>query len=392
MNIIYLTTSFPRFSGDYAGVFVYDLAKSLVDDGVCISVVAPHTERLAYREDMAGIDTHRFRYFYPTAQQKLAYGAGIPTNLRRSWLARLQIPLFLLSFFLKGFRLAKRGQVIHAHWIEPGFLGLLLARILKRPLVVSVHRFNPMGQVGRLLYRWVLPQADYILFNSSYTQRRCLEYLSVKKSGIVPPGINLEKFPLKWNLPQQKDTCLKVFALGSLLPVKGFIHLVRAMPQVLEIHPQCQFIIGGQGPEREALLTEAEKLGVAHHLQLLGRVPTEDVPKWMCEADVFVLSSVPHASGDNEALGMVLVEAMACGTPCVASRTGGIVDVVDDCVNGFLVSPGDSGELADRIIQLLHDESMREQMGQAGREKVEKRFALDVIAHQVEDIYTQLCT
>ena len=391
MKITFLTTSFPRFIGDYAGVFVYDLAKALVKNNVSIFVLAPHTDNIAHAEEIEGIDINRFSYFYPTTWQKLAYGAGIPTNLRRSWLARIQIPFFLIAFMLKGFQVARGSQLLHAHWIEPGFLGLLLARLLKRPLVVSVHRFNPIGKIGRILYSWVFPRADYILFNSSYTQQRCLESLPVKNYAIVPPGIDLSKFTNKWENNRVESSSNIVFALGSLLPVKGFKHLVEAIPKVLEQHPHCQFVIGGQGPERDALLKQATSLGVQDHLQLLGRVSTEDVPSLMCEADVFVLPSIPHSSGDNEALGMVLIEAMACGTPCVASRTGGIVDIVDDTVNGFLVSPGDSVELAEKIAHLLSENEVREEMGKAGRIKVEEKFSLEVIAQQVGNIYKQLC-
>lgn len=390
MKVTFLTTSFPRFEGDYAGVFVYDLAKSLVRKALSISVLAPHTEHVPHSENMDGIDVHRFSYFYPPDWQKFAYGAGIPTNLRRSRLARFQAPFFILAFLLKGINLVRRSEIVHAHWIEPGLFGLILARLWKRPLVISVHRFNPVGKVGRILYNWVLPKADYILFNSSYTQQRCLESLSLKGYDIVPPGIDLQKFSSKWENAQEERSSKVVFALGSLLPVKGFTHLVDAIPEVLEQHPESQFIIGGQGPEYTALIKQAELLGVAENLQLLGRVSTEDVPKFMSDADVFVLPSIPHESGDTEALGMVLVEAMACGTPCVASRTGGIVDVVDDNINGYLVSPGDSKELAEKINELLNENSLREKMGRVGREKIEKIFALDVIATQVESIYKQI--
>lgn len=390
MKILFLTTSFPRFAGDYAGVFVYDLAKSLVNKAISVSVLAPHTKNIAHSENMDGIDVHRFSYYYPTHWQKLAYGAGIPTNLRRSWLARIQVPFFMLAFLLKGILLMSKGQIIHVHWIEPAFLGLILAKLWKRPLVISVHRFNPIGKIGQLLYNLVLPRADFVMFNSSYTQQRCLESLPIQNHDVVPPGIDLTKFLFKQKATQDKSSPYTVFALGSLLPVKGFRHLVDAIPTVLARHPNCQFIIGGQGPEREALLKQAETLGVRDHLQLLGRVPTEDVPGLMNQADVFVLPSIPHPSGDNESLGMVLIEAMACGTPCVASRTGGIVDVVDENINGFLVTPGDSVELADRIIQLLDEQTIREDMGKAGRHKVEKKFSLDVIASQVSNIYEQL--
>ncbi len=389
MQIIFFTTSFPRFLGDYAGVFVYDIARFLAKETVSISILAPHTQHTPRSEYMSGVKIYRFSYFYPAHWQKFAYGAGIPTNLRQSWIARIQTPFFILAFLLQGIKFVKESEIIHAHWIESGLFGLLLSRLWKRPLVISVHRFNPIGKTGQIIYKWVLSKADYILFNSTYTQQRCLEFLAPKNYAIIPPGIDLDKFPSKWGNYAENISPV-VFALGSLLPVKGFKYLVDAIPKVLEQHPHCKFIIGGQGPERASLLEQAKKIEVEDHLQLLGRVPTEDVPSLMSKADIFVLPSIPHTSGDTEALGMVLAEAMACGTPCVASRTGGIMDIVDDNVNGFLVSPKESTELADKIIFLLNSKSVRKKLGEAGRKKIEDSFSLDIIVHQIINIYGEL--
>lgn len=391
LNVAFLTTSFPRFAGDYAGVFVYDLARGVADLGVSVTVLAPHESGTAVTEETEGIHVHRFRYFWPLSQQKVAYGAGIPNNLRGSWLVWMELPFFLLAFFLAARRVVKESDLIHAHWIEPAFLALLWCKVYKRPLILSVHRFNPSGRIGRWLYRRVFMTADFVCFNSSYTQRRCrAAFGDGVKGDVVPPGIDLRKFSPKWENPLPPilpdETVLVVFGLGSLLPVKGFRHLLDALPLLLA-ETDCRVVIGGQGPERDALLQQAKALGVAESVQLLGRVPTEQVPALMQQAAVFVLPSIPHSSGDNESLGMVLVEAMACGTPCIASRTGGIVDVVEDGVNGCLVEPGNAQELAKGIVSFLRDETKRQAVGRAGRRKVEEKYSITAVAQQVIAIY-----
>jgi glycosyltransferase involved in cell wall biosynthesis len=394
MNVAFLTTSFPRFAGDYAGVFVYDLAQGVADLGVSVTVLAPHESGTAVTEETEGIRVHRFRYFWPLSQQKVAYGAGIPNNLRRSWLLWIELPLFLLGFFRAARRVVKESDLVHAHWIESAFLALLWCKVYKRPLILSVHRFNPSGRIGRWLYRRVFMAADFVCFNSSYTQQRCrAAFGDGVKGDVVPPGINLRKFSPKWEnplppiLPDEGKPV--VFGLGSLLPVKGFAHLVDALPLLLA-ETDCQVFIGGQGPERDALLQQAKALGVAGSLHLLGRVPTEQVPALMQQAAVFVLPSISHHSGDTESLGMVLVEAMACGTPCVASQTGGIVDIVEDGVNGYLAQPGDIQGLAAGIIRLLQDEEARRVMGLAGRRKVEEWFSVTAVARQVVKLYQDI--
>lgn len=395
MNVSYLTTSFPRFPGDYAGVFVYDLARTLAKQQIEITVLAPHEPGSPYREQMAGLSVKRFAYFFPARYQKIAYGAGIPTNLRNNRWIWLQLPLFLVSFFLHAGYVTRKHKIIHAHWIEPGLFGLIWRTIFRQPLIVSVHRFNPMGTLGKRLYRLVLKNADFVLFNSHYTEARCREQIQVRAGAVIPPGIDTERFYSKWEASEgtkneDADELPMIFGLGSLLPVKGFINLIEAMPFILSEYA-CRVVIGGRGPEREALLARAQALGVDHALTLLGRVPTEDVPDLMRKAAVFVLPSVAHASGDTEALGMVLVEAMSCGTVCVASNVGGVGDIVDDGENGYLVPHAQPRLLADKVVQLLKDPALRWQMGQQGRRKVEEQFSLDVVAERVRIIYEQVC-
>lgn len=391
MNVAFLTTSFPRFSGDYAGIFVYDLARALVARGVKVHVLAPHTAGAPQQEVIEGIEVTRFRYFLPNRAQRLAYGAGIPTNLRNDWRVRFQILPFAVSFSLHMRKVIAACDVVHAHWIEPAFLALPWTRIYGKPLIVSVHRYNPSGRMGKAIYRRALAAADAVLLNSSFTQGRCLRDVTPKLHKVIPPGIDIGRFLSRWETERSsgEETRSIVFALGSLLPVKGFIHLVEAMPYVLD-RVSCDFVIGGQGPLRDLLLARAKELGVDYRLKLLGRVSTEDVPRLMREADVFVLPSVPHPSGDNEALGMVLVEALASGTPCVASNTGGIPDVIEDGVNGFLVPPGESVVLAKRIVFLLEDGQLRQRMGRAGRRKVEQQFSLTPIADDIISVYESL--
>ena len=396
MRVLFLTTSFPRYSGDYAGIFVYDLARALTKIGVKIHVLAPHEDNSSSKEKLEGVDVTRFKYFIPSKYQRVAYGAGIPTNFRMSAASKIQLIPFLLSFLFKTSKFIPTCDIIHAHWIEPGLIGQLANTIYSRPFVISVHRSNPLGLGGRTIYNQVLGHADQIFYNSSYTKDRCQKLTRTRNGINLPPGVDTSRFFSKWSQQStasisngQENKIPIVLGVGSLVPVKGFIHFIEAMPAILEC-VDCLFVIGGIGPEHNTLYRRADQLGVSQNLVMLGQISTKDMPRVMREADVFILPSVPHASGDDEALGMVLIEALASGTPCIASRTGGTSDVIRDRIEGLLVAPGDSNEIAEAAIMLLQDSIMREQFGRAGRQQVENRYSVDRIASEVHSTYVEL--
>ena len=123
-----LTTGFPRFEGDFFGTFVLELARELAGGGAAVEVLAPHEGGVATRETFGAVAVRRFRYFWPAKRQAVAYGGGIPTNVRTRWAARLQVPFFLLGFWWSAFKLVRRAQLVHCHWTLTGLGGLLAGR------------------------------------------------------------------------------------------------------------------------------------------------------------------------------------------------------------------------------------------------------------------------
>ena len=138
-----------------------------------------------------------------------------------------------------------------------------------------------------------------------------------------------------------------VFA-GSLIPRKGVNYLLEAMPPILRAFPDCRLAIVGDGSQRAELERQAQDLGLAQAVTFTGALSQAEVRRWMQRARLSVLPSI------EEGLGVVLLELLACGTPVVASRVGGIPDVVTPAV-GRLVPPGDPAQLAEAICALLGD-------------------------------------
>jgi phosphatidylinositol alpha-1,6-mannosyltransferase len=175
-----------------------------------------------------------------------------------------------------------------------------------------------------------------------------------------------------------------VFTVRAHEPQKGIEYLIRAVPLVLEKVPNALFIIGGDGSLRSFHESLARRLGVSASIIFTGRIPESELPQFYAACDVFAIPSIV------EAFGLVTTEAMACGKPVIGTDVGGIPDIIEDGVTGFLVKPRDSNALAQKIILILSSPELRKKMGEAGRESVEKKFNIKERAEKIIKLYESL--
>ena len=211
-----------------------------------------------------------------------------------------------------------------------------------------------------------------------------------EKVRIIPNGIDPEKFtPIpdgeifkeKFNLDGKI-----VLYTGRLASNKGLLNLVEVIPKVLEKNPSTTFVLIGEdeGMKKEIEL-RANELDVEDNLKIIGYIDDYDLFKSAYSAaDVYTLPS------EYEAFGIVLLEAMMCKTPCVATEVGGIPEVIKDEETGFLVEYGDNKNFAEAINKLLKDKRLREKMGKKGRKKVLDKFTWEKVANRVNEVYKEL--
>lgn len=398
MRVCILTTSFPLYEGIAVGIHVVEQARSLVKSGQEVIVLAPHHQGAKTAETMDGIGVRRFRYLWPARAQTLCYGAGIPTNLRRSWWARLQLPFLVTAFFLAGLRYARDSDVIQANWAIAGFAGILLGKVLGKPVVLVMYGAEVFVLGRNPLLRFILRHVDHVIAISQYTLEKTLAVQQPQAYSLIPPGLDVHRFQRAADTAVVRDYLAArgvdfsrplIMALGKFIERKGFSYLIAAIAQLQTDYP-VQLMIGGRGPLKEALQQQAAGLGIADKVFFLDYIPDEEMPAYYTLADVFVSPSVVDSQGDTEGLGMVLLEANACETPCVASATGGIVDIILDGLNGYLARPADSDDLATQIKRLLDYPDLRRQMGQQGRQRVVDQFAWDVKVGQILAVYEEV--
>jgi glycosyltransferase involved in cell wall biosynthesis len=266
----------------------------------------------------------------------------------------------------------KQIAVLQTHMSRANFFGVLLRYLYGIPSVAMAHNRHVQPH-------WMFN--DHVVAPSEATRRFHRRFNLVRASRIDVIHNFVDDSPYHHADAQTRErlraelgierNALIVGVVGDVIPRKGFLNLVRALPTIGAAAPSVHVLsIGYQQEEYTArVIAEAKRLGVAERLTLAGA--RTDVPQLLAAMDVFVLPSL------EDTLPCAILEAMATGLPVVSTMVGGIPECVLDGQTGCLVPPGDSARLADALIRLLGDAQLRQSWGQAGRERVRQCFSRD---------------
>jgi glycogen(starch) synthase len=290
--------------------------------------------------------------------------------------------------------LAARADVVHVHLGEDLAVipvGTAAARLHRLPLVLTVHtslrhtlavndlRSAVLKTLGGSIERWGEHSAEAVLVITPRLHRLLLsDGVDENHLHLIPPGVNPSLFEGPFEDPFSGVGKPRVLFVGRLAPQKGVGTLVEAAGLLED--PGAQILLVGDGPERKALERKSERLSVADRLHFVGFFAHERLPAVLAHADLLVLPSL------YEELGTVLLEAMQAALPIVASKTGGIPDVIEDGVNGLLVPPGDPEALARAIDRVLADRKLARRLSEGVQERA-KDYDWEVLAERVLRIY-----
>jgi len=290
--------------------------------------------------------------------------------------------------------LAARADVVHVHLgedlaVHP--VGAAAARLHRLPLVLTVHtslrhtlalsdfRSAVLKTLGGPIECWGEHSAEAVLVITPRLRRLLVsDGVEENRLHVIPPGVIPSLFDGPFEDPFAGVGKPRVLFVGRLAPQKGVGTLVAAAGLLED--PSAQILLVGDGPERKALEREAKRIGVADRLHFVGFVTHERLPAVLAHADLLVLPSI------YEELGTVLLEAMQAALPIVASKTGGIPEVIEDGVNGMLVPPGDPEALARAIDRLLADRALACRLSEGAQERV-KHYDWEVLAERVLVVY-----
>lgn len=353
MRICMVTTSYPRWRGDLAGHFVEGLARHLVDEqGIGVTVLAPAAKGAPARECDGGLAVRRLRYFWPAGWQRLAYGDGMPANLRASRLARLNAPFLMAAFALRMCGLRGKCDVVHGHWGVLGALAIATRPIHRRPVVLTTHGSDLNSTCGliRRITRWALARADAATSNCQASHQACLALRGDPKPTYrLPNGI---PWPTDEEVRRRRAQAAqaagpRIVSVGRLIPQRRHELLVRAFASIRGRFGGSSLTIIGEGPAMGPLRQLGEALRLGDSLRLPGRVPPSDVENYLYAADLYVSPTTV------ETFGMAVAEAAARALPVVTTGVGFPAEMVLDGETGYIVEPDDEWALAAAMANVL---------------------------------------
>jgi len=232
--------------------------------------------------------------------------------------------------------------------------------------------------------------ATLVVTVSKYSQEKILQFYGVdsRKIRIVPNGVDTEKFNPANNSLLVKERLRAtnrqiVLFVGRLIPRKGLFYLVEAAKHIVKERSETLFVIVGEGPLKSHLIAEVEAGNLGNNFAFLGDVSESELPSVYGCADVFAFPSI------QEGQGIALLEAQASGKPVVAFDITGVREAVVEKETGLLVKP-DIVELAEAVLKLLSDDSLRQKMGERGRNFVRNNFTWDICAQRMRDVYLEV--
>ncbi|MCA1962014.1 MAG: glycosyltransferase [Desulfomonile sp.] len=384
-KILVLTTSYPSHEHDPSSVFIARLLAAIKRRGYDLAVIAPSDGTTYGAREIDGIETFRFGYFLPRSLERLTRtGGGIPENLAQSWLARIQLVPMMLIFLVHALRGARRADLIYANWLGAGIIGAVASLLTGKPLVVSFRGDDGYLARDRFVWRvftkWVERRASVIAPVSGELVRILVE-LGVPETKCRLPrfGVDTETFhpPAEKKLRREHPTVLFV---GSLIPRKGLHDLLEALacPDLA----RTTLVVVGDGYDRSRLVEMADRLGLSVRIEWKGTLAPGEVACEMRSADILCLPS------SMEGRPNVVNEAMASGLPVIATRIGGIPDMVEEGKTALLHEPGDVQGLRQCLVALVHDPEARAQMGRAGHEFLKSSgISWDVTAEDFDAMF-----
>lgn len=407
MRIAFLLDSFPVISE----TFIVNQIVGLINRGHDIHIYAKNPGNMfKYHTDIA-------RY---NLLDKTTIIEQIPRNYLRRFLKALK--LFFIHFhkaplaFLYSLNFIKYGKkalslrlmysivqmladepydIIHCQFGIHGLEGMLYRDVgaLKGKLITSFRGYDIsyyLQEKGEDVYDDLFIKGDFFLANCEFFRQRAIRLgCDPKKIVVHGSGIDCSRFSFRSRQinPGEK---IRIATTGRLVEKKGIEYAIRAVARVARVKPDIEFNIIGDGHLKKHFEQLIEELNLGNNVQLLGWMNQKEIIEILDNTHIFIAPSVTASDGNQDAPVNTLKEAMAMGLPVVSTFHGGIPELVQDGISGFLVPEKDEFAIAQKLIYLIEHPEIWPSMGKVGREYVETHYDINELNDELEKIYHQL--
>jgi lipopolysaccharide heptosyltransferase II len=303
-----------------------------------------------------------------------------------------QIPVHEKSLFaisgaidkIKDVIKKERIDVVHARSRVPALSAFFAARGLRVPFITTCH-----GYYSRHIFSRVMGWGKFVIVPSNVVARHMISNFKVpiQRIRLIPRGVDLEKFAFQKPQDKKSKTEFSIAIIGRITPIKGHVYLIRAMSKIARVIPNVKLYIIGSPPAskpkyRQELEILVKRLSLSMHVNFSG--DCENIPERLKSIDLLVMPSI-----GEETFGRSIIEAQAAGVPVIASRIGGIIDIIDDGCNGLLVYPRDYSGLAETMLRVIKDKELQNRLSENARACVEKKFTLEAMYDKTVRVYEE---
>lgn len=279
---------------------------------------------------------------------------------------------------------AENADIVHARSRVPAWIAFWACRKTKTPFITTCH-----GYYSRHFFSKVMAWGRLVIVPSQVIGRHMIECFGVSPENIrlIPRSVDLRKYSFPREDDPKKSSFI-VAIVGRITPLKGHGYFLKAMARVLRETPYVRIWVIGDAPAhktgyKEELKILTRRLGLADKVEFLGN--RKDIPELLAQTDVLAFSSVVP-----EAFGRVIIEAQAAGVAVVATRIGGVIEIIEDGKTGILVEPKNPAEMAAGITRLLKERAFAQSLAKNAREKLLSLYTLDHMAGQTVAVYEEV--
>ena len=400
MKVLAITSSYPRYEGDPTAPFIESIVRSVAAQGHTVHVLLPHHREWARPQSEGSVHFHHYRYSPRRSWTPWGFSESLQggVQIRKPLYALAPVVLASASRAARTLLAAGGFDVVHVHWVVPnGPIWALAAPAHGVPLVISLHGSDVAVSersraIGRMT-RWSFARAAAVAAPSDDLLERAARLGATGMLERVPYGADVQAFEISPDAAGAMRRRLGfgeehviVAGVGRLIAVKGFEYLVDAHAEALESVPQLRLVLVGDGVLKDELEARVRALGVGDSVVLAGAADRSEIPLYMAAADIVAVPSV-RFGGYVDGLPNVALEAMAAGKPLIASRVGGLPELVRDGENGVLVAEKDVRALAGALVALARDPGRRLRLGATGRSEIGSTRSWDGVAERFVEIY-----